>query len=506
MAIRRLLDETRFPMRLVVNPTTGRDDDVFMQELVTVNGVAGVEQVTATLATLQGAYNRIPQTIRHPIFIELPLATLSAGVAGVVTSGPEALLNGHLIDFVNAKDLNPPNLTFDAAPGVYHIGQPTVFAATTPVTAASATSVTAGALALAVDAARGFIVEVVAGTGAGQKRRVIRNTATVLQLLSGWQATPDVTSTIRITRPGSIIDGAVIVSSIESVGGGIGVAFDPNCKLLANVAAAVGDALTVRNAIVGFMGEIEGVAEGSAVLAITQENNSQILAEYTNQRADPTGGNDRPSGMNFFNGTWQLTEHSNALSLVGGVVMTSARIVCTNQSEIQIRLDADGNRPILGTRTPGPGVDIDNTSVGILSPAVGTGFQLQGYTVAGARAQQNSKIDVTGMEIDDNDIGVLVLANSIGILIAATTAVNNTTFGATVRGNSTVRINRATTTLSGVTNEVFLGNATSGAARVWTDCNAGDAFRDGGGETAIGAAAPAAGIAEWGTMIDRAAP
>lgn len=498
MAIRRLRDETCFPMRLVVNPTSGDDDATLVQELVTVNGVTGVEQVTATVATLQGAFNLVPKTIKHPIFIELPLATLSAGTEGPVTLGPEAVLSGRNIDLSAAVDLAPPALTFDAVPGVYFRGQPTVSVATAAVSAATASSVTAFA-GLTVDAHRGMIVEVVAGLGIGQKRRIIRNDATTAQLQAAWTTTPDVTSTVRITTPGSIIDGAVIVGEMLGARGSPSVSFDANCKILANAAAGTGNALMVRGAAVCFSGDIEGLAEGSASLAILQEESSFLFTDYTDLRNDPTGANLLPAGMFLTNGTWRVSDHSGVEGTVGGVVSTSARIQSQGQSNLEMRVDIEGNRPILGTRTPGPGIDLDRGSAGIFTPAVGTGFLIAGFTICGVRAQRESQMSVIGCEIADNVSGVILAAASFGNVNATTTAGTiNDSFGAEIRGNSTCLMSQATTTLTGTTGNVELGNKVSGATHAWSDAGAGDSLMDGGG---IVIAAP--GIAEWGVMMDR---
>lgn len=149
--------------------------------------------------TLQGAINKIPARVRHPVDV-----TMSAGIfAGAVVSGfsfsPVTQLDG---GFLRVRG------TLQAATVATGTNSGTATAGTAGSNQTFGT-LADGAQAWTVDDLKGKLVAITGGTGINQIRAIVSNTATALTIAGTWTA-PNGTSTYEIRSWGTRLDTGVI--------------------------------------------------------------------------------------------------------------------------------------------------------------------------------------------------------------------------------------------------------------------------------------------------------
>lgn len=158
--------------------------------------------VSAPCLTIQGAVDKVPKLIRHPVIIAVGQGTFGAG----------AYISAFLID----KAADPSVGAYMQVFGTLINGTPATGPATgtaTSGTAGTTDSVTWGTLTLTgagwtVNDLRGKLLEITGGTGSGQIRSVYANTADTITVAGDWTA-PTGTSTFAIRDWGTTINGVV---------------------------------------------------------------------------------------------------------------------------------------------------------------------------------------------------------------------------------------------------------------------------------------------------------
>lgn len=157
--------------------------------------------VTTPCLTIQGAVDKIPKLVRHPVTITTGLGTFSAG----------AVISGFTFDKAATgtdRYIWVRGALIDASPTT----GPTTGTATSG-TAGTADTLTWGTLTLTaagwtVNDLRGKLIEITGGTGSGQIRPVSSNTADTITVPGTWTA-PSATSTFAIRGWGTLISGVV---------------------------------------------------------------------------------------------------------------------------------------------------------------------------------------------------------------------------------------------------------------------------------------------------------
>jgi len=460
------LGRTPGRMRITIDPVNGNDGNTFV--LGTDPDPAGAGRGSlptwiATLKTLQGAFHRLPGLWQHPIFIDLPAGTINLAAAGLITGGQEAVLSGHQIDS-EVRYLDPILFTYDAIPGVYLNGAKTVTLATGAVDIFSATTIGRAALAMTVDAHRGSIVEIVAGTGAGQWRRVARNTATTVHVVDAWATNPDATSTFRIWTPGTQLVGALIVDDV-AYGASASVVVSPEIELVEDFA---GQFLLIQtNAPCNFAGTMTGSGITNRIANVAQ--NSAFYPTWFDYWRDP--GFKQSVGPYLKDG--EILFYGSDSFIGGnawGAVLDRVKVIVQDGTVGSWKIDADGNTG--GADAAAGFMDVVKGASMILIKGSHAAAAVQNYNY-GSMVSDRAGLDASACIFSSHaTYGVLVdraaTANLRGV-----TGTGNGTYGAIVRGGSIAYVNRTTTTITGTTANARLGNAVGGSNQAWIDVPAG---------------------------------
>jgi hypothetical protein len=188
---------TTSPLKLYVNPSaTGASDSNTC-----------LNAVQACL-TPQGAYNKVPKQVKHPVTINLACGTYAAG----------AYVEGDsfLYDTTNGGGLSPAiafspgiifsgalqNATLTSGSVTGTIASSTQGGTSNPSTSGTFTVTAAG---WTINDLVGRFVQITGGTDVGEIRPINANTATVATIDGNWAVSPDATSTFAIVATCSVI-------------------------------------------------------------------------------------------------------------------------------------------------------------------------------------------------------------------------------------------------------------------------------------------------------------
>jgi hypothetical protein len=143
--------------------------------------------VAAPCLTIQGAVNKIPKTIRHPVTV-----TVGTGnFAGVTLDGFKYEPNSTpaLGAYLNLKGtLSTATLDGGVATSTASSGTAGTANSVTWGTLTDTSQTADGGTGWVVDALRGFLVETLTGTGSGQIRPIHSNTDTAITVAGSWTA------------------------------------------------------------------------------------------------------------------------------------------------------------------------------------------------------------------------------------------------------------------------------------------------------------------------------
>lgn len=159
--------------------------------------------------TIQGATNKVPKGVRNPALITVGAGSFTAG----------AYVDG----FWMSSELNDPTsgsyLQYDGT-----LANATVATGTATGTATGGTAGTPptangtlvdGAQTWTVNDLRGKIIEILTGTGAGQRQQIRSNTATSIEIVGDWTA-PVAGSTYRVADSVTLITGSLALPAQNS--------------------------------------------------------------------------------------------------------------------------------------------------------------------------------------------------------------------------------------------------------------------------------------------------
>lgn len=461
-------------IHITIDAATGDDDADFFVANETLLAPDGVTLINygdtyfATLATLDGALDRLPSILRHPVQIDLP-----AGVAPLTVASASQFYPVRFDRFLADQDVRIVDLLnfyLDNFPGIYLRGTVVETLAPTVATIFTATTVGSGALAMVVDTHRGGIVEITAGTGIGQWRRILRNTATTIVIADPWGVVPDGTSSFRAWQPGSSIIaplGGIIVA--ENVNGnGVPVSFSPELTINSNIGG-------ICNV---FGGQLQTGATHLGSGSLRQMNvfqHSTCFALFFDLVADPFF--ERQVGAYFRAGQVAIASHSELIA-TQGTVWDLSFVTVSENSHADLRHDAQG------VGLAAAFITIDG-STGNLQKCVASESRIETYD-EGIRVVRGGSVFVSASGLDVSlsvGIGIRVAqgasldAATLGVAITSAFGANGT-FGAVVRGQAVFAFGATVPTITGASGDLRLGNATSGATLTWAAVPVADSISD----------------------------
>jgi hypothetical protein len=464
--------ETARRIRITIDPVGGDDNAAFTTVNETLPAPDGSGPIdygdtdVATLQTLQGALDRLPTVIRFPVFIDFP-ADAFAGPFDGFAFGPAWQISRFVIaDAVRIIDVFL--FILDAAAGIYLNGTPAETLSPKGCDIFGATSIGLSTLGMGIDAHRGSIVEIVAGTGQGQWRRILRNSATTLQIADNWNTTPDATSSWRIWVPGTTFESALYVTC-RTMGVQAAIYVAPTIHVDGSAAATTplqmqGPAcLALGGKLTGSGGVLGNVVYGA-----------QLQTLWINEAADPFF--QRLVGPYFKDGAL-LVEGSARVGTIfssNASVFDAATLNVQGRSLIDLQVDADGGGG------GGAFLTLAGSSAVLRRPANVAASSIQGYT-SGLLLQGCSDCVIAAPGLDvSNHLNEGVRISEGAILDASNglaSATPNGTYGVICRGGGILTYS-ALVTITGATQALRLGNAVSGADLPWAAVPAGDAISD----------------------------
>lgn len=206
-------------MRVLVDPVNGNDSARFVLG-DPEDDPAGLGRDfgptwQATLKTFDGVLARLPSEIRHPVYVVFKPGTYSTTAVSGESFGPSwDCSRFRAVDSYPWFDPNTFEI-FDNPAGIYLMHESyTTLIADTVANVFSSTTIGRNTLSLSLDAYRGkAFVEIVAGSGVGEYRRVKRNTVNgTFSPASAWITTPDGSSHFVVWEPNVILASGISVS------------------------------------------------------------------------------------------------------------------------------------------------------------------------------------------------------------------------------------------------------------------------------------------------------
>ncbi len=169
----------------------------------------------ACCLTPQGAHNKIPRLVRHPVTIFIDAGTYPGFVAQGLTFNPADTDAGAylhvfgVLDHLNNGDGGTQNFVGQAVSGTAGSGS----------TFGTITERDDGGVGWQPNSMKGYLVETLAGTGSGQIRPVISNTAHTLTVAAAWTA-PGAGTTFALRDWKTGLTSAAIESALPNAVGG----------------------------------------------------------------------------------------------------------------------------------------------------------------------------------------------------------------------------------------------------------------------------------------------
>jgi len=165
---------------------------------------------TGACATLQGAENKIPKLVRHPVTVNVASGSYSGLYVYGHSFDPADVSNGAFIKWVGT--LTNATVATGTATGTATAGS-----------AGSGTTfgtLTDSGQSWTSDNLKGKLLEITGGTGSGQTRIITTNTSTVITIAGTWGTAPTSSSTYAIRDWGSVASTAVNSPAIPNVAAG----------------------------------------------------------------------------------------------------------------------------------------------------------------------------------------------------------------------------------------------------------------------------------------------
>ncbi len=444
-----------FDLPSVISPTDGG-------WTLYVNGGSGSDSNASCFATgagacatIQSAMNRIPKYLRYQATINVAAGNYAGfTVSGfVIDPGFQRATAGILIDGALA------NVT------------PTTGSATGTATGGTAgtapgfgTLIDSGATWTVNDAAIvGKFLLITGGTGSGQQKVIISNTATTLTIAGAWTATTG-TSTYAIQSPSVIITSAAAAIPKPQTGTEIAAA---GIQILDNVTGA--SRIAIRNiaisltATAGIIATSGGVVEGIGVLTSTTTGNGFLINKNSVGTLTACSATNTTFGTGF--------------NTSGAEVNVAASYFATGTTGGAIVVGGGGRLILSGTLmkgqaglTLGSGASAQLTSanqVDCLSAATSYGFSIGGsiaaQTTSGTNAFNSLNI-IASSSVTNCSYGLSAVGAS-GITVSSTTVIsgNALIYGVSAVGGASVTLPTAAATITGVTAETAVDNGVATA-------------------------------------------
>lgn len=149
--------------------------------------------------TLQGALNKVPPRVRHPVNIDMGVGAFAGAVVSGFTFSPVSQLDG---GFLRVRG------TLQGATVATGTNSGTATAGTAGSNQTFGT-LTDGAQTWTVNDLKGKLVAITGGTGVNQIRAIVSNTATVITIAGNWTA-PNGTSTYQVRSWGTQLNSGVL--------------------------------------------------------------------------------------------------------------------------------------------------------------------------------------------------------------------------------------------------------------------------------------------------------
>lgn len=147
--------------------------------------------------TVQRALDLVPKLIRHPVVVSIGTGSFTGSMVQGFTIAPATAVGGAWLTIQGAMSgatlstINSGTVSAATVGSAFTLGWGTLTASNSPN--------------WATNEARGMIVAITSGTGAGQVRVIKGNNANDLQIHGRWDVTPDTTSGFQIQLPATAI-------------------------------------------------------------------------------------------------------------------------------------------------------------------------------------------------------------------------------------------------------------------------------------------------------------
>lgn len=295
--------------------------------------------------TLQGALNKVPPRVRHPVNIDMGVGAFAGAVVSGFTFSPVSQLDG---GFLRVRG------TLQGATVATGTNSGTATAGTAGSNQTFGT-LTDGAQTWTVNDLKGKLIAITGGTGVNQIRAIASNTATVITIAGNWTA-PNGTSTYQVQSWGTQLNSGVISpaspnfaasgTNVLHVYGNVQATFPSPMVNFSDIEVdATPSTVGVR------VGGLQGLAldrcrifatSGSSSLFFAASAHSLRITDTALQHASTTGGvlsataatasTAAGTGFSFSRSLFESNTVSSALGFVGGMgtVFTGSQVNMTN--------------------------------------------------------------------------------------------------------------------------------------------------------------------------------
>lgn len=401
---------------------------------------------TDACLTIQGAYNKVPRHVRHAVNITAAAGSYAGAIVSGFTCDPGAVNGGVYI-----------NLAGTLANAVPATGTATGTAsAGTAGSGIAFGTLTDGTQTWTVNNLRGMLIEITAGTGAGQIKAITSNTATVITIAGTWTA-PTGTSTYALRDSATVITSAVTVATTATGSAGLAaglVVMDDTChstgsisfeKIRFAVAGATRAILYEAPATNFTVRRSQFIAGGAQTLVVMNGGSAQFTENaFLGGAAAPlisasSGlGNTAYLGVLSLTGNWMQGGSGNSV----GVFNTGTG------------LNANGNHLFNFTGASSTGIQASSTSVGqqnVLNTIIdcntgGTGIGTP--TAAASSSPSNISFLLSTVSVSNCTTGLRFHFPTMAASASTVTGTGNTTAIDASMG-AVIRINSATTITGG---------------------------------------------------------
>jgi hypothetical protein len=462
----RPLVQTTHRIEITIDPIFGDDDAEFIlgpppEDPSGLNRTFGAT-MRATLKTLEGVSRRIPYVVRHEVHVFLPAGTVAPNVEG--TNFDRAWKLGGF-KFVNDLVVDEPTFSYISIPGVYVHGTKSTTIAEQFAIAPFNTTTIRGGTALTLDAHRGQLVEITVGTGAGQVRRVIRNaTDGTYQLAQAWTTAPDATSKFRTWKPGSTIDGSVIIQSCREVNGWNSVTLYADVEVKAVSAAFSG--IQVSDASANLACSVVG--QGAPNFTVGVFAGSVVTQFGFDTLNDPLFG---ATSVGPFLVDGQVEVFQSVYGGAFNVAVTNRHVFQAQDCVIQgLGIDEDGD--VSGARHGRAAIRVLSNAFVEFFGAVGAGAAIKRHN-SGVIALRTGRFLVVGAPLpnlsDHATDGIRLDEDSVAELGAVASTTPNGQHGVVARNGCVVMTSAGSPpTITGASGDLRLGDVNFGETVAWS--------------------------------------